>query len=78
MGIVENKCYVIVKKFNSVGCVGVVVNSESAFDLRSLLDNQLDDGNTQVVIISDTETYGEYEPYDIKNSLKEFLNEVFT
>lgn len=75
--MLEDKyCYVIVKKFNSVGCVGVKVKGDSAISLSELLDSELDINNSQVVTVSNPEMYGEYKPYDIKSNLKEFLDTV--
>ena len=69
-------CYILVKKFNQVGCVAVLLDIKVLSSLQVFLEEYLDDGNTQVVITNKPEVYTEYAPYDIKSSLKEFLNTV--
>lgn len=73
-----NKCksYILVKKFDDVGCVAVLMDVDKIWGLQVFLEEYLDDGNTQVVITNSPEVYTEYAPYDIKKTLKEFLNEV--
>lgn len=68
--------YVVVKKFDSVGCVAIAVPNKKIYELSAFLETYLDDGNTQVVITNNPEVYTEYAPYDIKTNLKEFLNAV--
>lgn len=76
MSLEDKFCYVIVKKFDSVGCVGVKIKGDSAIGLSELLDAELDVKTTQVVLLNNPEMYGEYKPYDIKSNLKEFLDTV--
>lgn len=70
-------CYLIAKKFDSVGCLAV--QAERGKELSSLVSNlglKVLDKGIQILTLSDMETYGEYKPYKMVESEKDFIDKV--
>lgn len=70
-------CYLIAKKFSKAGCIAVQTESGKALaNLVSYLGQKTLNKGIQILTISDTETYGEYKPYEFVSSEKEFISKV--
>lgn len=70
-------CYLIAKKFDSVGCLAVQAERGKALSsLVSYLGLKVLDKGIQILTLSDMETYGEYKPYKMVESEKDFIDKV--
>lgn len=71
-------CYLIAKKFDSVGCLAVQTERGKALSsLASYLGLKTLDKGIQILTLTDMDTYGEYKPYQIVKSEKDFIDKVF-
>ena len=71
-------CYLIAKKFDSVGCLAVQAERGKALSaLVSYLGLKMLDKGVQILTLTDMDTYGEYKPYQVVDSEKEFIDKVF-
>jgi hypothetical protein len=71
-------CYLTAKKFDSVGCLAVQVERGKALSaLVSYLGLKMLDKGVQILTLTDMDTYGEYKPYQVVDSEKEFIDKVF-
>lgn len=71
------RTYILVKRFNYTECVALAVDDTTMLiQIKALLEEVLDDNDTQIVITNNPKMYKEYAPYNIKANLKEFLNTV--
>ena len=70
-------CYLIAKKVNERGCLAV--KTEYGKALAGLVDyltlKTIDDG-IQILTVSDPEGYGEYKPYHLVDSERDFIHQV--
>ena len=70
-------CYLIAKKFSEPGCIAVQTEAGKALaSLVSYLGLRMLDKGVQILTISSPEAYGEYKPYNIVSSEKEFISKV--
>ena len=73
----KSKCYLIAKKFSEPGCLAVQTEAGKALaNLVSYLGLRTLDKNIQILIVSDPAVYGEYRPYRMVSSEKEFISKV--
>lgn len=71
-------CYLVAKKFDSVGCLAVQAERGKALSaLVSYLGLKTLDKGIQILTLTDMDTYGEYKPYQVVDSEKEFIDKVF-
>lgn len=69
--------YILVKNFNSIGSVVYGSNDSKEVDMiDDLLNYKLDGKNKQVVLLSNLEMWKEYEPFNIVNSVGEFIDKA--
>ncbi|AJF30285.1 hypothetical protein ST12_11470 [Clostridium botulinum] len=67
----------LVKNFNSVGSVVYGSNDSKEVDMiDDLLNYKLDRKEKQVVLLSNLEMWKEYEPFNMKNSVGEFIDKA--
>ncbi len=70
-------CYLIAKKYDRPGCIALETSrGKHLADIVSLLGKELLDRNVQILSVTDMDMYGEYKPYTILSSEKEFLSEA--
>lgn len=70
-------CYLVAKKFDSVGCLAVQAERGKALSaLVSYLGLKTLDKGIQILTVSSMDAYGEYKPYEIVGTEKEFINKV--
>ncbi len=70
-------CYLIAKSFQEPGCIAVQTESGKALaGLVSYLGLKTLDKGIQILTISNPEAYGEYKPYTILSSEREFIDRV--
>lgn len=70
-------CYLIVKDFNKRGSIAMELNSTQELSgLSKFLSARLKNTSKQVVTISDLETWGEYAPFEVVNSVGEFVDKA--
>ena len=70
-------CYLVAKKFSETGCLAVKAESGKALaNLVSYLGLKTLDRGIQIFTVSDMEAYGEYKPYKLVKSEKEFISQV--
>lgn len=66
-------CYLIAKKFGSVGCSALQTNhGEHLVELKKKIIDKVGTDNIQLVTISRPSAYGEYEPYHFCDTEDEF------
>lgn len=69
--------YILVKNFNSVGSVVYGSNDSKEVDMiDDLLNYKLDGTEKQVVLLSNLEMWKEYEPFNMTNSVGEFIDKA--
>ena len=69
--------YILVKNFNSVGSVVYGSNDSKEVDMiDDLLNYKLDGKEKQVVLLSNLEMWNEYEPFNMTNSVGEFIDKA--
>lgn len=69
--------YILVKNFNSIG--SVVYGSKDSKELDmidDLLNYKLEGKDKQVVLLSNLEMWREYEPFNMTNSIGEFIDKA--
>ncbi len=72
-------CYLIAKKFNEPGCIAVETEGGKALaNLVSYLGLKTLDKGIQILILSNPEVYGEYEPYHFVKTEKDFISKVLS
>ncbi len=65
------------KKIDSVGCLAVQTERGKALSsLVSYLGLKTLDKGIQILTLTDKDTYGEYKPYRVVESEKEFIDKV--
>lgn len=70
-------CYLIAKKFNERGCIAVEAQRGKALaGLVTYLGLKTVDKGIQILTVTDMDTFGEYKPYNLLSSEKEFINRV--
>lgn len=70
-------CYLIAKKYSEKGCLAVKTESGKALaHLVAYLSIKTMDKGIQILTVSDTETYSEYQPYRFLESEKEFISKI--
>ena len=70
-------CYLIAKKFSEPGCLAVQTEAGKALaSLVSYLGLKTLDKNVQILTVSNPKAYGEYKPYRMVSSEKEFISKV--
>ena len=70
-------CYLIAKKFSEQGCLAVRTESGKALsNLVSYLGLRTLSKGVQILTVSDMETYGEYKPYHLVSTEKDFISKV--
>lgn len=70
-------CYLIAKDFDKQGCMAVKTRhgkelSQTVNELNAIVENK----GIQLVTISRPSAYGEYEPYEIIDSMSDFKEKV--
>lgn len=66
-------CYLIAKKFNSVGCLALqITHGQHLVDFKRKLISEIGTDRIQLVTISRPSAYGEYEPYQFVDTEQEF------
>lgn len=69
--------YILVKNFNSVGSLVYGSNDSKEVDMiDDLLNYKLDGKEKQVVLLSNLEMWKEYEPFNMTNSVGEFIDKA--
>lgn len=71
--------YIVVKDFNSQGCI--CFSSDNVKVMKhtlGLLNSVLDINKFQVILLNDPNSYGEYAPYNIINDLNKFISKVLS
>ena len=69
--------YILVKNFNSVGSLVYGSNDSKEVDMiDDFLNYKLDGKEKQVVLLSNLEMWKEYEPFNITNSVGEFIDKA--
>ena len=69
--------YILVKDFNSIGSVVYGSNDSKEVDIiDELLNYKLDGKNKQVVLLSNLEMWKEYEPFNMVQSVGEFIDKA--
>lgn len=69
--------YIVVKKFSSVG--SLVYGSEDSKEIDridDLLNSKLEEGDKQVVLLSNLEMWKEYEPFERIENVEEFVEKA--
>jgi len=70
-------CYLIVKDFNKKGSIAIELKEgKEVAGLSKFLSARLENTLKQVVTISDLETWGEYAPFSLINSVGEFVEKA--
>lgn len=71
--------YIVVKDFNSQGCI--CFSSDNVRVMKhtlDLLNSALDINKFQVVLLNDPNSYGEYAPYNMINDLNKFISKALS
>ncbi len=72
-------CYLIAKEFDKKGCITVKTRHGKALaDFTRNLQKQIGGNGVQLVTISRPSAYGEYEPYEIIESMEKFQERVLS
>ncbi|EGT3616094.1 hypothetical protein FHH43_07590 [Clostridium perfringens] len=69
--------YILVKSFNSIG--SIVYESSDSNEIDSLddfLNEKLNKGLKEVIILSNLEMWKEYEPFNIIKNVGEFIDKA--
>lgn len=70
-------CYVIAKKFDDVGCLALrTEQGEKLGALTEYLSLATLEKNVQIVVLGDTKSFGEYEPYRFLDNEGDFIYQV--
>jgi len=70
-------CYLIAKKFNSIGCLALQTShGQHLVDFKRKIINEVGTDKIQLVTISRPSAYGEYEPYQFVDTEQEFEQKV--
>lgn len=70
-------CYLIAKKFNSIGCLALQTShGQHLVDLKRTIIDEVGTDKIQLVTISRPSAYGEYEPYQFVDTEQEFEQKV--
>ena len=70
-------CYLIAKKFEEEGCLAVQTEGGKALaGLVSYLGLRTLDKGVQILTVSSMDAYGEYKPYHLVTTEKEFISKV--
>lgn len=71
--------YIVVKDFNSQGCICFSSDNVSVMKhTLGLLNSALDINKFQVVLLNDPNSYGEYAPYNMINDLNKFISKALS
>lgn len=69
--------YILVKNFNNLGSVVYGSNDSKEIDIiDELLNYKIKDRNKQIVLLSNLEMWKEYEPFNIVDSVGEFIDKA--
>ena len=69
--------YLVAKKYDVPGCIAVKVKRGKALaEIVIELGRTYAGQNIQILTVSSIEAYGEYGPYTVLGSMKEFIYEV--
>ncbi len=72
-------CVLIAKKHDEQGCLAVKTEAGKALSgLVTYLGLKTLERGIQIVTLSDMETYGEYKPYTVVATEKEFISRVLS
>lgn len=70
-------CYLIAKEFDKQGCIAVKTrHGETLSNFVEELNEKVSDKGVQLVTISRPSAYGEYEPYEMIETMDEFKEKV--
>ncbi len=70
-------CYLIAKEFDKQGCIAVKTrHGKELSSMVNELNNEMSGKGVQLVTISRLSAYGEYEPYEMLDSVEEFKDRV--
>ena len=73
----ERNCYLIARKAREQGCLAVRTKCSKALgNLVSYLGYRTMDKGIEILSVSDMDGYGEYRPYHLVDSEREFINLV--
>jgi hypothetical protein len=66
-------CFLIAKKMDDVGCIALQIeHGKPLADLKQSIYHQIGYDSIQLVTISRSSAYGEYEPYQFVDSPADF------
>lgn len=69
--------YLIARKLSDTGCLAVKVKADKALaGFVSYLSLRTLDKQMEILTVSDMDTYGEYKPYEVVQSEKDFIVRV--
>lgn len=72
-------CYLIAKKFDTEGCTAVKMEHGKALSaLVTYLTQRTLNKNIQILTVSNMDMFGEYKPYQLVSSERDFINTVFS
>ena len=70
-------CYLIAKKFDKPGCIAVEAQrGKHLAELVSSLGKDLLHKDVQILTVTSMDAYGEYKPYTVLPSEKEFISKA--
>ena len=70
-------CYLIAKKYDQPGCIALeTTRGKRLAGIVSSLGKELAGRNVQILSVTDMDVYGEYKPYTLVSSEKEFLDQA--
>lgn len=70
-------CYLIAKEFDKQGCIAVKTrHGKTLSNIVEELNEKVSDKGVQLVTISRPSAYGEYEPYEMMETMDDFTERV--
>ena len=70
-------CYLIAKEFDKQGCIAVKTrHGKMLSNIVEELNEKVSDKGVQLVTISRPSAYGEYEPYEMVETMDDFTERV--
>lgn len=72
-------CYLLAKKYDVPGCIALeTVRGKHLAEIVSSLGKELLGKDIQILSVSSMDAYGEYKPYRLMGSEKEFMETART
>lgn len=70
-------CYLVAKEFDKQGCIAVKTHhGKKLSNIVEELNEKVSDKGIQLVTISRPSAYGEYEPYEMIETMEDFTERV--